>query len=112
MWADLNSGMDRLPDLVDITTPIRLRLNKKCKLHCAIAKDHAKINNGLDAECVLQVVNVMLHVDVMVRNFVAQNLNDDYYDGLFAHLKNATPTCFHTLCATFCTCAPLQLAQI
>jgi len=70
--------MDRLPDLVDITTPIRLRFNKKRELRCTIAKDHAKINNGLEAERVLQVVNVTLRVDVTVHNFVAQNLNDDY----------------------------------
>ena len=44
----------------------------------SVAKDHAKINNGLEAERVLQVVNVTLRVDVTVHNFVAQNLIDDY----------------------------------
>ena len=29
IWADLNGGMDRLPDLADITTRIRSKLNKK-----------------------------------------------------------------------------------
>jgi fatty acid synthase subunit alpha, fungi type len=61
IWADLNGGMDRLPDLADITTRIRLSLNKKSELRRAIAKDNAadfKITNGLEAERVLQVVNV------------------------------------------------------
>jgi fatty acid synthase subunit beta len=61
IWADLNGGMDRLPDLADITTRIRLNLNKKSNLRRAIAKDNAadfKITNGLEAERVLQVVNV------------------------------------------------------
>jgi fatty acid synthase subunit alpha, fungi type len=29
IWADLNGGMDRLPDLADITTRIRLSLIKR-----------------------------------------------------------------------------------
>jgi fatty acid synthase subunit alpha len=61
IWADLNGGMDRLPDLADITTRIRLSLNKKSNLRRAIAKDNAadfKITNGLEAERVFQVVNV------------------------------------------------------
>jgi fatty acid synthase subunit alpha, fungi type len=61
IWADLNGGMDRLPDLADITTRIRLNLNKTSELRRAIARDNAadfKITNGLEAERVLQVVNV------------------------------------------------------
>jgi fatty acid synthase subunit alpha, fungi type/fatty acid synthase subunit beta, fungi type len=40
IWADLNGGMDpsRLPDLADITTRIRSKLNKKADLHRAIAR--------------------------------------------------------------------------
>lgn len=61
IWADLNGGMDRLPDLADITTRIRLSLNKKSELRRAIARDNSadfKIVNGLEAERVLQTVNV------------------------------------------------------
>lgn len=61
IWADLNGGMDRLPDLADITTRIRVSLNKKAELRRAIAKDNSadfKIINGLEAERVLQTVNV------------------------------------------------------
>jgi 3-oxoacyl-ACP reductase-like protein len=61
IWADLDSAMDRLPDLADITMRIRLCLNKKSDLRRTIAKDNAadfKITNGLEAEHVLQVVNV------------------------------------------------------
>lgn len=61
IWADLNGGMDRLPDLADITTRIRLSLNKKSDLRRAIARDNSadfKIINGLEAERILQTVNV------------------------------------------------------
>jgi fatty acid synthase subunit alpha, fungi type len=61
IWADFNGGMDRLPDLADITMCIHLSLNKTSKLRHAIARDNAadfKITNCLEAECVLQVVNV------------------------------------------------------
>jgi fatty acid synthase subunit beta len=61
IWADLNGGMDRLPDLADITTRIRLSLNKKSELRRAIARDNSadfKIINSLEAERVLQTVNV------------------------------------------------------
>lgn len=61
IWADLNGGMDRLPDLAEITTRIRLNINKKSDLRRAIARDNAadfKIINGVDAERVLQTVDV------------------------------------------------------
>jgi fatty acid synthase subunit alpha len=43
IWADLNGGMDRLPDLADITTRIRSKLNKNLKtdLRHAIARDNS-----------------------------------------------------------------------
>ncbi|GBE87869.1 fatty acid synthase [Sparassis crispa] len=62
IWADLNGGMDRLPDLADITTRIRTDLNKKSELRRAIARDNAadfKMVNGVEAERVLQTVNVV-----------------------------------------------------
>jgi fatty acid synthase subunit alpha, fungi type len=61
IWADLNGGMDRLPDLAEITTRIRLGINTKSELRRAIARDNAadfKVINGVDAERVLQTVNV------------------------------------------------------
>jgi fatty acid synthase subunit beta len=61
IWADLNGGMDRLPDLAEIATRIRLNITKKSELRRAIARDNAadfKIINGVDAERVLQTVNV------------------------------------------------------
>ncbi|CAL1716945.1 unnamed protein product [Somion occarium] len=61
IWADLNGGMDRLPDLADITGRIREDLRKKSDLRRAIARDNAadfKIINGVEAERVLQTVNV------------------------------------------------------
>lgn len=62
IWADLNGGMDRLPDLADITNRIRINLNKKADLRRAIAKDNAaefKTINGVEAERLLQTVNVL-----------------------------------------------------
>lgn len=62
IWADLNGGMDRLPDLADVTTRIRLGLNKKSDLRRAIARDNAadyKVMNGVEAERLLQTVNVV-----------------------------------------------------
>ncbi|KDQ57051.1 hypothetical protein JAAARDRAFT_35647 [Jaapia argillacea MUCL 33604] len=61
IWADLNGGMDRLPDLAEITTRIRLNINKKSELRRSIARDNAadfKTINGGEAERVLQSVNV------------------------------------------------------
>jgi fatty acid synthase subunit alpha len=58
IWADLNGGMDRLPDLADITTRIRLILNQKSELRRAISRDNAAdFINGLEAERVFQTVN-------------------------------------------------------
>lgn len=62
IWADLNGGMDRLPDLADITTRIRVNLNKKSELRRAIAKDNSadfQIVNGVEAERLLQTVDVV-----------------------------------------------------
>ncbi|CAK5268309.1 unnamed protein product [Mycena citricolor] len=61
IWADLNGGMDKLPDLADITTRIRSELNKKSELRRAITLDNSadfQITNGVEAERLLQTVNV------------------------------------------------------
>ena len=61
IWADLSGGMDRLADLAEITTRIRLNLNKKAELRRAITKDNSaefQVTNGVEAERVLQTVNV------------------------------------------------------
>ncbi|QRV90063.1 fatty acid synthase subunit beta [Ceratobasidium sp. AG-Ba] len=61
IWADLNGGMDRLPDLAEITTKIRLDINHQSDLRRAIARDNAadfKIVNGTEAERALQTVAV------------------------------------------------------
>src|ERR1700739_3392870 len=54
--------MDRLSDLADITFKIRGNLNKKSELYRAIASDNSadfKVINGVDAERLLQKVNVI-----------------------------------------------------
>lgn len=60
--ADLNGGMDRLPDLADITTRIRIKLNKKVDLRRAITCDNSanlKVINGVEAERLLQTVDLL-----------------------------------------------------
>lgn len=61
IWADLNGGMDRLPDLAEITTKIRLEINHQSDLRRAITRDNAadfKIVNGTEAERALQTISV------------------------------------------------------
>ncbi|KEP44952.1 fatty acid synthase subunit alpha [Rhizoctonia solani 123E] len=53
IWADLNGGMDRLADLAEITTKIRLEIHHQSDLRLAIARDNAadfKIVNGIEVE--------------------------------------------------------------
>ena len=62
IWADLNGGMDCLPDLADITTRIWLGLNKKSELRRAITWDNSadfQVTNSPDAERLLQTINVI-----------------------------------------------------
>ncbi|KAK7463431.1 fatty acid synthase alpha subunit Lsd1 [Stygiomarasmius scandens] len=62
IWADLNGGMDRLPDLADITTRIRTNLMKKGDLRRAVARDNAldyKVIHGVEAERLIQTVDVL-----------------------------------------------------
>jgi fatty acid synthase subunit alpha, fungi type len=61
IWADLNGGMDRLPDLADITVRSRQKINAESSLRKALSRDNAldyKIANGPDAEAVLRNVPV------------------------------------------------------
>ncbi|VDC05508.1 unnamed protein product [Peniophora sp. CBMAI 1063] len=61
IWADLSGGMDRVADLAEITTRIRPTINKKAKLRRPIACGNSaefKTINGVEAERVLQTVNV------------------------------------------------------
>lgn len=41
IWADLNGGMDRLPDLSNVTGKIWQLLYQEANLHCAITKDNS-----------------------------------------------------------------------
>jgi len=61
IWADLNGGMDRLPDLADITGKIRSQLNKTADIRRAVTRDNAadyKVIHGVDAEKLLATVDV------------------------------------------------------
>ncbi|KAF9490473.1 fatty acid synthetase alpha subunit [Pleurotus eryngii] len=61
IWADLNGGMDRLPDLAEITNRIRTDLVKKGDLRRAITRDNSAdftIVNGVEAERLLQTVEI------------------------------------------------------
>ena len=62
IWADLNGGMARLPDLSDITTRIRANIHKKSDLCRAITQDNSadfRVMNGVEAERLLQTVDVV-----------------------------------------------------
>jgi fatty acid synthase subunit alpha len=61
IWADLNGGMDRLPDLADIMVKIHQEINAESTLCKAVSRNNAldyKITNGPDAEAVLKSVPV------------------------------------------------------
>ncbi|KAI0264369.1 fatty acid synthase [Gloeopeniophorella convolvens] len=61
VWADLSGGFDRIADLAEMTTRIRIGINDKADLRRAIARDNAaefKVINGAEAERVLQTVNI------------------------------------------------------
>lgn len=62
LWADLNGGMDRLPDLAEITGRIRNELHKKADISKAVTRDNSadyKIIHGVEAERLLQTVDVL-----------------------------------------------------
>ncbi|BGP41220.1 fatty acid synthase alpha subunit Lsd1 [Rhodotorula kratochvilovae] len=61
VWADLNGGMDRLPDLASLTTNIRTQLNQTAATRRAIAKDNSidyKVAHGPAAEQIHQQITV------------------------------------------------------
>ncbi|KAI9439787.1 fatty acid synthase [Lactarius indigo] len=61
VWGDLSGGFDRIADLADMTSRIRISINKKAELRRAIARDNAaefKAINGAEAERVLQTINI------------------------------------------------------
>ncbi|KAG6910835.1 hypothetical protein DXG01_007150 [Tephrocybe rancida] len=87
IWADLNGGMDRLPDLADITTRIRTTLHKKADLRRAIARDNSadfKVVNGVEAERLLQTVDVLPRANFQF-NFPTLESNDSLSD--LSHLR-------------------------
>jgi fatty acid synthase subunit alpha len=61
VWADLNGGMDKLPDLAEVTTKIRTQLKLTGDLRRAVAIDNSadyKVINGVDAERIHQKVPI------------------------------------------------------
>ncbi|KAH0585247.1 hypothetical protein H2248_008491 [Termitomyces sp. 'cryptogamus'] len=87
IWADLNGGMDRLPDLADITGRIRTTLNKKADLRRAIARDNSadfKVVNGAEAERLLQSVDVLPRANFQF-NFPSLESNKSLNE--LAHLR-------------------------
>jgi fatty acid synthase subunit beta len=62
LWADLNGGMDRLPDLAEITGRIRNELNRRAEIAKAVNRDNSadyKVVHGVEAERLLQSVDVL-----------------------------------------------------
>jgi fatty acid synthase subunit alpha, fungi type len=61
IWADLNGGMDRLPDLAEITVRVRSGIMKDAETKSAISRDKSadyKILHGADAERTLHTVHI------------------------------------------------------
>jgi fatty acid synthase subunit alpha len=61
IWADLGGGMDRLPDLADVTNKVRADLNSTAALRRAITMENSaefKVINGVDAERLHQKVTI------------------------------------------------------
>jgi fatty acid synthase subunit alpha, fungi type/fatty acid synthase subunit beta, fungi type len=61
IWADLNGGMDRIPDLADVMTRVRLEMNAESTLRRSITRDNAadfQVINGSEAENVMRSVPV------------------------------------------------------
>ncbi|KZP00458.1 fatty acid synthase [Calocera viscosa TUFC12733] len=61
IWADLNGGMDRLPDIADVTTRIRTEINAESELRKAVNRDTSadfKVVHGVEAERLHQTVSV------------------------------------------------------
>ncbi|KAG5638483.1 hypothetical protein H0H81_012415 [Sphagnurus paluster] len=87
IWADLNGGMDRLPDLADVTARIRTSLHKKADLRRAIARDNSadfKVINGVEAERLLQTVDVLPRANFQF-DFPALETSESLSD--LAHLR-------------------------
>jgi len=62
VWADLNGGMDKLPDLATLTTEIRTKLNLTASTRRAISIDNSldyKITRGPEAEQIQLEVKVL-----------------------------------------------------
>lgn len=62
MWADLNGGIDWLPDLADITSCIRTNLHKKSDFCHVIARDNSAgftVINSIGAEHLLSLVSLL-----------------------------------------------------
>lgn len=87
IWADLNGGMDRMPDLADVTAKIRADLNapehSPKSISCDSALDYRTVN-GLDAEAVLKPAPVTPRANF---KFESPKLESPETLGDLSHLK-------------------------
>jgi len=61
VWADLNGGMDKLPDLAEITLKVRQELNEVANVRSKISLDNAidyKVVHGIEAEAIHHPVKI------------------------------------------------------
>lgn len=61
VWADLNGGMDKLPDLAEITLKVRQELNEEANVRSKISLDNAvdfKVVHGAEAEAIHHPVKI------------------------------------------------------
>ncbi|KAI7955320.1 hypothetical protein MJO28_005720 [Puccinia striiformis f. sp. tritici] len=61
VWADLNGGMDKLPDLAEITQKVRQELNEVANVRSKISSDNAvdfKVVHGIEAEAIHHPIKI------------------------------------------------------
>ncbi|OAV85760.1 hypothetical protein PTTG_30288 [Puccinia triticina 1-1 BBBD Race 1] len=61
VWADLNGGMDKLPDLAEISMKVRQELNEVANVRSKISLDNAmdfKVIHGVEAEAIHHPVKI------------------------------------------------------
>lgn len=61
VWADLNGGMDKLLDLAEITTKVRVELNELANVRSKVSVDNSidfKVIHGVEAESIHHTVKI------------------------------------------------------
>ena len=77
VWADLNGGMDKLPDLAEITLKVRQEVNEVANVCSKISLDNAidyKVVHGIEAEAIHHPVKISPRANFTLRKYVCMAL--------------------------------------